>query len=202
MADRKKHSRHRQLPDDTASGNKEHVLEQIERCARAFLVRRRKDATAERLRDAIAEGIARMVERYPQWETLPFQKLTRVVIGTASNWLRDSEKMLPLSALFPPDPEMGDPNFEGPGSETLDPSELVASSYDIVWILQHFDTEELVIILARWLDFRYEDIAMLIRKSPDAVKKRHQRLCHRVRSLLTDEGYCLPQSTSRRQVHR
>ncbi len=183
-------ARSREPPPSTeASPSQKQLLAQIERTARFYLVRQKGCTDADLLNQAIAEGITRMLERYPQWGTIPTKQLLGTVVGTASNWLRDYNDLVALGNLFP-DCEDPDTQTETAlGSTAFDPSELVASRHDLLWLLSHFAPEDVLIVLARWLDFRCEEIALLLGRSADAVRQQHHRLAVRIIDILQRCGY-------------
>ncbi len=185
-------ARSRKHPPRPSSENfvsQKQLLAQIERTARFYLVRQKGCTDADLLSQAIAEGIARMLERYPQWETIPTKQLLKTVVGTASNWLRDYDDLVALSNLFT---DCDDPDSEmetARGSTAFDPSDLVASRHDLLWLLSHFPPEDVLIVLARWLDFRYEEISLLLSRNADAVRQQHHRVACRMIDILQRCGY-------------
>lgn len=182
----------------------------LKRQARNYLQRLHPEQDSSLLSEAIAEGIASVLAKYPgdKWKQLPAERLFKIIIGSASNWLRRNQCLISLRAVLPP------PSSEAEDTSMLEdslfpdwthrPDDIVMSRVDILWLLQHFSTEEQVIILARWLDFEYSEIVSLIHKrqptDKDIVTLRQQyhRLRERMLKYIHEGGYLLNDPRHRR----
>lgn len=175
-------------------------LQVLKRQAAYYLRKSHPEEEADLIAQAIAEGITALFEKYPEgtWKCQPFKKALNTIVGAASNWLRRNRCLIPLSNFLPPssleDTDSSEEEWLFPDS-TLTPDEMVAYRCDLVWLLQHLSPDELVIVLARWLDFEYSEIATILTKREatptDVVNLRqtYHRLRTRMLTILRKAGY-------------
>lgn len=160
--------------------------------------------------DAWCEGLARMLNKFPngEWEFLDDVRLVNIVFGAARNWLRDHEPSIPLAALIPDVARCESNQAEHPSpdelftDQSLNPEELVASRIDLLSVLHHFSCEELFFLFARWLDFEHEEIAQLVGLQPAAVRQRCSRVQQQLVVRLREAGYEVNKKRFRRRMKK